>query len=79
MGGKSLYVLEEELTVLSGTVGVVFLLIYFCLVNSKCHKGDVLKKTKEKRKKRKHEGSLELVMQNFLCFVSPTQGKCKYF
>lgn len=29
MGGKSLYVLEEELTVLSGTVGVVFLLIYF--------------------------------------------------
>lgn len=53
--------------------------LFFSLVNSKCHKGDVLKKTKEKRKKRKHEGSLELVMQNFLCFVSPTQGKCKYF
>lgn len=52
MGGKSLYVLEEELTVLSGTVGVVFLLIYFCLVNSKCHKGDVLKKRKKRKGKR---------------------------
>lgn len=45
MGGKSLYVLQEDLTVLSGTVGVVFPVdLFFSLVNPKCHKGDVWKK-----------------------------------
>lgn len=52
--------------------------LFFSLVNTKCHKGDVLKKRK-KRKKRKHQGFLESLMQNFLCFAAPTQGKCKYF
>lgn len=45
VGGKSLYVLQEDLTVLSGTVGVVFPVdLFFSLVNPKCHKGDVWKK-----------------------------------
>lgn len=40
---------QKDLTMLSGTVGVFFVNLLFDLVNTKCHKGDMLKK-EEKRK-----------------------------
>lgn len=41
-----MYVFQKDLTMLSGTVGVFFDLL-FDLFNTKCHKGDVLKKEKK--------------------------------